>query len=209
MMPAARRALERTRRPVGAFATSSAATLPTPAHSSVPAAKSIRARVIATPRVPSNIRWQSCSRTSSRSKLALLTTSMARSAAVAASGPWPRPSTNPNSAASPPRSTAIPRSPDVYSVGSGRPARAHSIGPLRPLSFTGRNPLPHFDRRAAADFGFHDQSVHEAAGPGQAQSQPATGRVPVLQRPFDVGDAGALVLGAYHQGPAAVPLGHH
>ena len=126
-MPPVRRALARTWVPIGALATSSAVTLPTPVHVSVLVAKSIRANDIETPRVPSSTRWQSWSKTSSRWELAALTASTARSAAAAASGPWPRPSTTPNRAALPSRSTARPRSPDVYSLGMGRPALAHSI----------------------------------------------------------------------------------
>src|SRR5436309_503872 len=195
-MPPVRRALARTWVPIGALATSSAVTLPTPVHVSVLVAKSIRANDIETPRVPSSTRWQSWSKTSSRWELAALTASTARSAAAAASGPWPRPSTTPNRAALPSRSTARPRSPDVYSLGMGRPALAHSIGPKRPFSCTARNPLPHLDDRPLAEGGIHDQAIHQAARPGQAHSQPTPGRVAVLHRALDVGDAGAVVLRA-------------
>src|SRR5271166_1519425 len=104
--------------------------------------------------------------------------------------------------------TAIDWSPQTCSPGRGRPAVAHSIGPNLPWSRTSRNPFPHFDNRSAAECGFDDQPVHEAAGTGQAETQSAPGRISVLHRALDVGDAGTLVLGAYHQRLAALPVGH-
>src|ERR1700757_5034031 len=163
---------------------------------------------MATPLVPPNSRWQSRTKTSSRSVWACLSASTARSAAVAAAGPWPRPSITPNRAAAPPMSIAIGWSPETYSPGSGRPAVAHSIGPRRPWSCTSRNPFPHFDDRSAAAGGFHNQSIHQAAGAGQAQAQPAAGRVSVFQCALDVGDTRAVILGAYHQGLAALAVLH-
>ena len=68
-MPPVRRALDRTWVPVGALATRSAVTLPTPVQVTVLAAKSARANVIATPRVPTNTRWQSWIKSSTGSEL--------------------------------------------------------------------------------------------------------------------------------------------
>src|SRR5947209_13698623 len=138
--------------------------------------------------------------------------STARTAADAAGAPWPRPSITPNNAASSSMLTAIGWSPETSSPGSGRPAVAHSIGPNRPpkvsLSCTGWHPFPHLDDRPSAGRGLDQQPVHQAAGAGQAHSQPAAGRVTVLHRALEVRDAGAVVLGAHDQSLAAVPVGH-
>src|ERR1700737_2855400 len=97
--------------------------------------------------------------------------------------------------------TAIAWSPQAGSPGRGRLDVAHSSGPNRPWSRTRGNPLPHLDNRSLAEFGFDDQPVHQPAGAGQAQAKPTAGGVAVLERALDVGNAGTLVLGAYHQRP--------
>ena len=82
------------------------------------------------------------------------------------------------------------------------------MGPNLPCLCTTRNPLPHFDDRSVAACGFHYQPIHQAAGSGQAQPQSAAGGVSVFHCALDVGDAGTIILGAYHQGLAAFTVLH-
>src|SRR6185312_2338277 len=192
--------------PPGLLATRSAVTLPIPIQLSVSVSKSMRANVTVAPLVSVRPRWHSCSSTSRGSARQRFTTSSARSAAVSAALPWPSPSATPNSAAVPPTSTAIGKSPHTSSPGTGRRAAAHSIGPIHPLLRTGRNSLPHFYYRAFAGRRFHNQPVHQSSRTRQAKAKPTARRVAVLERALDVDDARAVVLGADHKGLSAVAV---
>src|SRR6478735_295133 len=207
-MPPASSADERTSRPVGCLATRSAVTLLIPIQLSVSVAKLTRANVIATPRVSVSARWQSCITTSSGSERQLSTTSTARTAAAAAASPCPRPSITPNSAAPSAASSAIGWSPHTSSPGRGRRTAAHSIGPNLPCLNTIGNPLPHLDDGAVAGFRFDLQSVHQPARAGQAESEPASGGITVVQCTVHIRDAGTVVFGPYHQRLPAVPELH-
>src|ERR1700761_1046408 len=205
-MPPARRTDERTSVPPGYLATKSAATLPIPVQLSVSLWKSMRANVIAAPRVSDRARWQLWTSTSSGSARASPRTCAPQPAASAACVPWPSPSSTPIKALAPPTSTAIARWPQMSWPGSGRDVAAHSIGPSRPWSAIVRNPLPHFDLRALPGCGFHDQPIHQPARPRQAEAQSAAGGIAVLHCPFDVGDTRAVVFGPYDQGLPALSV---
>src|SRR3984957_14165341 len=207
-MPPARRTDERTSTPAGCLATKSAATFPTPTQLSVSVWKSMCAKVIATPRVFDRPRWQHWTSVSSGSPRASSRIRTPQSAASAASSPCPRPSSTPTKAAVPFTSTAIDRSPQMRWPGNGRHAAAHSIGPNHPCSAIVRNPLPHFDLRALPRGGFHDQTVHQPARAGQAESESAAGGIAVLHGPFDVGDTRAVVFGPHHQGLSPLAVLH-
>src|SRR4051794_15490383 len=85
------------------------------------------------------------------------------------------------------------------------------MGPSRPCStmdspMAGR-PFPHLDDGPSAWGRLDEHPVHQSARSWEPESEATAGGVSVLERTLDVDDAGTVVLGAYHQRLASLPIG--
>src|SRR6266481_3817003 len=121
---------------------------------------------------------------------------MAILAAVAASSPWPRPSTT---AAKTPSVIGLMRckSPETTSPGAARLATPQAISGVEMTlsSCMAAHPFFHRDGRADADFGNDVEIVHQQFCSGQPHAQPSPRGVAVLHGLRDIGYAGPVVTG--------------
>src|SRR5262245_29305546 len=130
---------------------------------------------------------------------------MAMRAATAASRPCPRPSTTATRTLSAPSTGRTRwRSPDSrwpLRAVEAMPTSSRRLGmerrgmdtrwssPLRAFKFA------HRDGPAGTEAADDVELIHQMLGPGKTQPQPARGRIAVQQRPRDVGNSRAFVLG--------------
>src|SRR5688572_26947057 len=117
-------------------------------------------------------------------------TATARCAASAAGGPCPRPSITATMVRSP-LVTTSEASPVISAPDDGREATDQLSGPSTGTA----HPLAHRDDRPDSDRRVDLELVHQPARAGQAEPHAARRGEPVLHRPFDVGDARAVVAG--------------
>src|SRR5437868_6975560 len=145
-------------------------TLPTPAHVSAFCCGFAKARLITTPREPLSAQWQRCSSANTDSDACRSSVVTAVRAAVAASAPWPSPSTT---AISTPVDTGLTRckSPDCVWPGSADDATPQSISVEASTDASG---------------------IH-APGAGQPETQAPGRGVAVLHGAGNVADPGPLV----------------
>src|SRR5205085_2321295 len=169
-------------------------TLPTPAHVSAFCCGLAKARLITTPREPLSAQWQRCSSANTDSDACRSSVVTAVRAAVAASAPWPSPSTT---AISTPVDTGLTRckSPDCVWPGSADDATPQSISVEASTDASGIHAPPFFHRHGGAlpRVGGHVEVVHQAPGAGQPETQAPGRGVAVLHGAGNVADPGPLV----------------
>src|SRR5256884_716000 len=174
-------------------------TLPTPIHVSVLCARSANARLITTPREPLSAQWQRSSSADTDSEACWSSVATAVRAAVAASAPWPSPSTT---AMSTPLDTGLTRyrSPDCVWPGSADAATPQSIRGEASTDASRIHTPPFFHRHGGSlpRIGNHVEVVHEAPGPGQPETEAPGRGVAVLQGAGHVADPGPLVARHHH-----------
>src|SRR5256885_8283915 len=184
-------------------------TLPTPVHISVRSCWLRNARLMTTPREPLSAQWQRWSSANTDSDACSSSVVTAVRAAVAASAPWPSPSTT---ARSTPVATGFTRckSPDWVWPGSADEATPQSITIEASTDALGIHAPPFFHRHGGPlpRIGDHLEVVHEAAGAGQPETQTPGRGVAVLHRAGHVADPGPLVARDDHDA-LTVAVRHH
>src|SRR5947208_517961 len=169
-------------------------TLPTPTHVIDRSGPANTATLITAPRVPFRARWQRSTSGAGDSVACRSSAVTADCAALAASAPWPSPSTT---ATSTPVLTGLTRcrSPDSASPGRASVATPHSINARPPTDTLGIHASPFFHRHGGplADVRAHVEVVHQAPRTREPQSQAARRRVAVLERARHVPDPRALI----------------
>src|ERR1043166_2146247 len=176
--------------------TSTASTLPTPSHVSLPSDDRSVATVMTTPRVPVNASWQRLTSAGSGSPAWRSRTPAAVFATAVASLPWPRPSTTANSTPSA-RGLTKCTSPQMDWPGNSRHATPQEISDRdMSVSFSiSAQPLLHRDGRSDADLGLDVEFIHQPFCSRQPDAQAFAGRKAVLHGLRDVRDPGAVIAG--------------
>src|SRR5947209_334847 len=184
-------------------------TLPTPAHVRAFWWRVAHAMLITPPREPLTATWQRSSSANTDSDACSSSVFTAVRAAVAASVPWPSPSTT---ATSTPVATGLTRcrSPDWAWPGSADEATPQSIRVEASTDALGIHAPPFLHRHGGPlpRIGEHLEVVHEAAGAGQPETQAPGGRVAVLHGSGHVADPGPLVARDDHDA-LTIAVCHH